>query len=363
MDTWATSSLSPQIVGRWLADPALYNKVFPFSLRPQAHEIIRTWAFYTIVKSNQHFSAIPWENVLISGWGLSGEGMGKISKSRGGGPMPPLEMIGRYSSDAVRYWAASTGTGKDAIISEEKIQMGARLVTKLWNVGRFSEPFIQQQATVEDMASLTPADRWILSKLQGLVRRATQAMQQYEYAGAKNEVEDFFWKDLADNYLEMAKQRLYNPAAAAHGGATYTLSQVFVNCLKMLAPFLPFVTDTLYRELFARSGGSPSIHRSAWPLPEARLEDSQAEQLGDVLVGIATAVRRYKSEQNISLGSELNRVQLAPDSPDLASALSGATVDLLSITRARQIEITTRLSAGSIELPTGIDGIKVGIEV
>ncbi len=177
-DTWATSALSPQIAGQaeftlgkrnGLASEAkqsdsqdgslpsphagqavslavtenkLYNQVFPYSLRPQAHEIIRTWAFYTIVKSLYHWDALPWENVLISGWGIAGEGMGKISKSRGGGPMPPLEMMGRYSADAVRYWAASTAPGKDAIISEEKIQMGARLANKLWNVARFAERFI-----------------------------------------------------------------------------------------------------------------------------------------------------------------------------------------------------------------------------
>src|SRR5579883_1755555 len=115
MDTWATSSMTPQIVGRWLSDPELYEKVFPMSLRPQAHEIIRTWAFDTIVKSLYHFGKLPWKTVAISGWGLAGEGMGKISKSRGGGPMAPMQMIEKYSSDAVRYWAASTGFGKDSI--------------------------------------------------------------------------------------------------------------------------------------------------------------------------------------------------------------------------------------------------------
>ena len=123
MDTWATSSLTPQIAGQWLKNPDLYHKVAPFSLRPQAHEIIRTWAFYTLAKSKFHFDEIPWSDALISGWGIAGEGMGKISKSRGGGPMPPMEMIQQYSADAVRYWAASTGPGKDAIISEEKIHI------------------------------------------------------------------------------------------------------------------------------------------------------------------------------------------------------------------------------------------------
>ena len=146
--------------------------------------------------------------MLISGWGIAGEGMGKISKSRGGGPMPPMEMIERYSADAVRYWAASTGPGKDAVISEEKIQMGAKLVTKLWNVARFSERFLEgytPQAAGDLAGQFTPADRWILARLQQLIRRVTALFQDYDYAAAKSEVEIFFWRDLADNYLEMCK--------------------------------------------------------------------------------------------------------------------------------------------------------------
>jgi valyl-tRNA synthetase len=210
--------------------------------------------------------------------------------------------------------------------------------------------------------SLTPADRWILSKLSGLIRRATQAMLAYEYASAKNEVESFFWKDLADNYLEMAKQRLYSKAAPGHDGAAYTLYHLLLNCSKMLAPFLPYVTESLFRQLFARHEGAASIHRSRWPEPLARFENLEAEQLGETLVEIATAVRRYKSEQNLSLGSELNRVQLAPNSPALASSLTGAASDLMSVTRARQIEVSARLSSGLVELSCGDGAVKVGIE-
>ena len=142
MDTWATSSLSPQIAGHWSRDEQLYEQVFPYSLRPQAHEIIRTWAFYTIVKSHYHFNAVPWRNVAISGWALAPAGTGKISKSRGGGPAAPMEMIEQYSADALRYWAASTGPGRDSIIDEQKIEAGARFITKLWNVARFSQRFL-----------------------------------------------------------------------------------------------------------------------------------------------------------------------------------------------------------------------------
>ncbi|OGO65871.1 MAG: valine--tRNA ligase, partial [Chloroflexi bacterium RBG_19FT_COMBO_47_9] len=159
MDTWATSSMSPQIVGGWLDESgqSLYAKVFPFSLRPQGHEIIRTWAFYPIVKSHFHFHCLPWKDVLISGWGLAGEGMGKISKSRGGGPMPPIEMIEKYSADAVRYWAASSSPGRDAVISEEKIQAGARLITKLWNVARFCERFLEGYTPGLMLTDISPA--------------------------------------------------------------------------------------------------------------------------------------------------------------------------------------------------------------
>jgi len=349
MDTWATSSMTPQIVGRYQADadgdPAgLYGKVFPFSLRPQAHEIIRTWAFYTIVKTKFHFNQLPWKDVLISGWGIAGQGMGKISKSKGGGPLPPLEMIERHSADAVRYWAASTGTGKDAIISEEKIEMGTRLVNKLWNVARFSARFLEDYLPGEPRPYLSPADRWILSRTQRLIRRASSYFLSYDYAAAKNEVEVFFWGDLADNYLEMCKQRLYGDQdGPGRNGARYSLHLVLRTVLMLLAPILPFVTDEIYRNLFLTGTTSGTIHTTAWPKPDPELEDDQAESIGEQLVAIATAVRRYKSERNLSLGSELTRLQLASASGDVdqLSALAGwleqSGPDLMSITRAGEI--------------------------
>ncbi|MBE3144774.1 MAG: valine--tRNA ligase, partial [Planctomycetes bacterium] len=318
MDTWATSSLSPQIVGQWLSDPELYHQTFPMSLRPQGHEIIRTWAFYTIAKSWLHFGQVPWKDALISGWALAGEGMGKISKSRGGGPMPPQEMIERYSADAVRYWAASTSPGKDAIISEEKIQAGSRLVTKLWNVARFCEPFLADSHSVGLSPIFTPADRWILSSLQSLIHSTTADFQAYEYTNAKNGIENFFFHELADNYLEMAKQRLYDAASPYHVGACYTLGLILQSVLKLLAPVMPYITETIYQTLFAAEEGIPSIHRAAWPGVDARFVDEQFAQDGETLVQIASAVRRYKSEHNLSLGHEINLIQLAAGDSRLA---------------------------------------------
>lgn len=356
MDTWFTSSLSPQIAGQWSLPTAagttdsLYEKVYPFSLRPQAHEIIRTWAFYTIVKSHYHFGRLPWTNVAISGWGLAPEGTAKLSKSRGGGPMPPLDMIAQYSADAVRYWTASTALGKDAVISEEKIQAGAKLVNKLWNVARFSSRFLEdgdwrQAVTSKSSASITPADRWILARTQQVIQRVTDLFQAYDYASAKSEIEAFFWRDLADNYLEMAKKRLYDGGVEAEG-AQMALYTALLTTIKLFAPLLPFVTEQIYLGLFAEMDGMDSIHRAAWPQVQDQWWDETAVSYGDVLIEIATTVRRYKSDHSLALGTELAQLHLAAGDPTLHEALAASKADLISITRAQTIHIHHQLPAG-----------------
>lgn len=361
MDVWATSSMTPQIVGQWLADPALYQQVFPFALRPQAHEIIRTWAFYTIVKSLYQFGALPWREVAISGWGLAPSGVGKISKSRGGGPMSPDEMIDRYSADAVRYWAAGAGFGKDTIISEERIQAGAKLVTKLWNVARFAERVLANSASpdapFDAPPTLAPADRWLLARLRRLVERVTTLFTEYDYATARAEAESFFWTTLADNYLEMAKMRLYDATDPQAAGARYALRTTLLTILKLFAPFLPYVTEEIYTTLFTDEDGS--IHRAAWPtlatLPPGEADDEATERAGDTLVAIATAVRRYKSENGLSLGRELARLQIATDDATLADWLRASVTDLRSITRAATVEMSDQLDPSLQELAA--DGV------
>jgi valyl-tRNA synthetase len=360
MDTWATSSMTPQIAGRWLVDKELYEMVFPMSLRPQGHEIIRTWAFYTIVKSYHEFGVLPWKEVAISGWGLAGEGAGKISKSRGGGPMSPMGMIEKYSADAVRYWAASTGLGRDAIISEEKIAVGARLVTKLWNVARFSERFLEEYRVPTELPAFTPTDRWLLSRTQRLILRASELFRSYDYAAAKSETESFFWRELADNYLEMSKERLYDASNEMHEGARYTLYHVFLAVLKLFAPFLPYVTETIYKSLFAGSEGTESIHVASWPQADEAMIDDKAEAAGELLVDLATAVRRYKSESNISLGAELQRLQLATTDPAIAEMLQEARADIKSVTRASIIEVSQTLDPDVEQIKTEGE-VKVGL--
>lgn len=354
MDTWATSSMSPQIVGRWLDEgESLYAIVFPFSLRPQAHDIIRTWTFYTVLKSIYHFGVLPWKDVAISGWGIAAPGTGKISKSRGGGPMAPLEMVELYSADAVRYWAASTGPGKDAVISEEKIQMGVKLINKLWNVARFAERFITGYTIPAEMPCLSPADRWILSRTHKLIRRMRYLLEAYDYAAAKSELESFFWTELADNYLEMCKQRLYGEANPSRAAAVYTVYQVLGVIIQLFAPFFPYVTEEIYRALFMGQGRfqAASIHNTTWLKEDSLMIDEVAEKVGIKLMEIATTVRRYKSDHNLPLGGELLRVKLAVVDSSLAAALRESLEDLSSVTRARLIEVEVKEGAEeSIEI-------------
>jgi valyl-tRNA synthetase len=365
MDTWATSSLSPQIAGGYFSDPALYTRVFPFALRPQAHEIIRTWAFYTILKSLHHFGEIPWASVAISGWGLAPEGSGKISKSKGGGGLAPAEVLRMYSADAARYWAASTGPGKDSVISEEKMRTGLKLAAKLWSVARFAERFIAAGKGHPPHDELAPADRWILSLAERLVRRTTTLLEGGDWAAAKAEIEVFFWRDLADNYLELAKARLYEVRSPGHTAAAHTLRSVLLVTLKLFAPFLPYVTEAIYQGLFvegtAANGGMRSIHRTRWPVADETLISTDAEAVGAALVAVATATRRYKSERGLSLGAELAALHLATDDAALAAALRASEADLRSVTRARAISVAERLGDG--QGPLTIEGpVRVAVE-
>jgi valyl-tRNA synthetase len=330
------------------------------NLRPQAHEIIRTWAFYTIVKSYYHFGVLPWKDIAISGWVVEGKGGGKISKSRGGSLKQPMEMIEKYSADAVRYWAASTGLGRDTTVNEEKITTGSKLVTKLWNVAKFSQRFLDSYELPDELPDFTPTDRWMLSRTQGLIQCVTELFRNYDYAAAKSETESFFWRELADNYLEMSKERLYDGTNQLRDGARYTLYRVLLTVIKLLAPILPYITETIYQALFVTIEGGGSIHTSGWPVAIESLLSERADAAGEALIEVATAIRRYKSESNISLGTELKRVQLATTDSEIARMLQEARADIISVTRARQIEVRESLDADLVVVKTE-GGIKVGL--
>ena len=291
--------------------------------------------------------------------------MGKISKSRGGGPMAPMEMIERYSADAVRYWAASAGPGKDAVISEEKIQNGARLATKLWNVAQFSARFLQrlsaqQIATRQRLHACRPLDPG--PRCSSDPPHYDALPENYDYAAAKSEVEDFFWRDLADNYLEMCKLRLYDADHPQRSGALQALHSASAEYAQAVGADPALRDRRNLPGLVCSRRGEPARFdpHHAWPDPDPALEDEQAEDFGKLLVQIATAVRRYKSEHNLALGSELARLQIRPGQnrrrrtrPGRRRQWRSAIPDLKGVTRAREIELATALDPRLERLASG----------
>ncbi|GCE06864.1 valine--tRNA ligase [Dictyobacter aurantiacus] len=339
MDTWATSSCTPLLIGRWLDDPAWFRQHFPASLRAQAHDIIRTWAFYTIVKALYHCDAVPWKEIMLSGHGLSSERT-KVSKSKGNGSLDPTTVIEQESADALRYWATSVKPGQDTPFSPESIANGRRLVTKLWNACRFAEGRLHDldASTLSTIpAGMLPTDHWLLARLAQTITFATRELEQGDYAAARMEVERFFWSDLCDNYLELVKSRLYQDEGDGRRAAQWTLYHALLGVLKLLAPYLPFITEELYLGLFQSWDGAASIHTSAWPTAPADWLDPQAEREGQLLLEILRSVRRQKAELGISVGGPLESLRITTSAASLPM-LQAASSDLQSVTRTRYIE-------------------------
>jgi valyl-tRNA synthetase len=361
LDTWATSSLTPQIIGTLVEPLGVSAEEFdrryrPMTLRPNAHDIIRTWDFYTIVRSLLHSGDIPWTDVLISGHALDPSGK-KISKSKLKAAEDPGPTLEQFSADAVRYWSAGVRTGGDTALSEDVFKDGSRLVTKLWNAAKLALAHLEGYVPgAEPPPGLNATDRWLLARLHATVARATAAMDEYEYAAAKAEVERFFWRDLCDNYLELVKQyRLYDDTDAvpvpeeARDGARYVLHHALLSVLKMLAPFMPHVTEEIYLAGFAAAEGAPSIHLARWPTAHPGWADPSAEEAGEALIQIVEAVRRWKAERQLSVGAPI--VELRLDcATALADPLGGAVLDLRSATRAQRIEITPTAEPGPLRL-------------
>lgn len=338
MDTWATSSCTPLIIGRWTDDPAWFAQHFPASLRPQGHDIIRTWAFYTIVKALYHTDDVPWQQIMLSGHALS-EKRGKISKSKEHNEAGPMALIEQGSADALRYWATSVRAGNDTPFQPDMLTNGRRLVTKLWNASRFAERHLtnlERGRLAEEPAHLLPADRWLLSRLAHTIAYATSELERNEYATARAEIERFFWSDFCDNYLELIKARLYNDAGPKRNAARWTLYHALLTVLKMLAPYMPYITEAIYQGLFRKLEGTDSIHIAAWPTPHSEWIDEQAEDIGKILLALLHQVRRYKAEQNMSVGAEIPALRIVVR-PAIRALLAESSIDIKSATRAREI--------------------------
>lgn len=308
MDTWATSSLTPQIAGGWQWDEDLFERVFPMDLRPQAHEIIRTWLFSTVVRAHLEEGTLPWRNVAISGWILDPDRK-KMSKSVGN-VVTPLGLLEQYGSDAVRYWAASGRPGTDTAFDTGQIKIGRRLAIKILNASRFVLGLGEDGGEVTE-----PIDLSMLARLGEVVRDATEAFEAYDYTRALERTERFFW-EFCDDYLELVKARAYEggaPARSAHAALRRALDVM----LRLFAPFLPFVTEEVWS--WWREG---SVHRAAWP-EAARLGAGSdggpggATELLPAVAAVLGHVRRAKSDARLSMRAEVARLTVTGGLADL----------------------------------------------
>jgi valyl-tRNA synthetase len=332
MDTWATSSLTPQINEKW-GEKDEREGFMPMSLRPQAHDIIRTWAFYTITKAYLHSDDIPWKDVMMSGHALNPSGE-KMSKSKGNVEGDPLLALGRYSADELRYWSCSSKLGSDVLFSQEVLGDGRRLVTKLWNAIKFAASRLENYDP-EIEPELRPYDRWILSRFTIATESATSGMEKYEYSVAMDKAEYFFWKVLCDNYLEIAKKRLYSDDdPSGKQSAQYALYRVLYGSLRLFAPVLVHVTEELYQAIFKKSEGHESLHLAPWPDPDYM--DEEALKYGDMSLQIIERARKFKSEQNLSMAAPLKALDIEIPREDL-DGLRSLQDDLMNVTRAESI--------------------------
>lgn len=357
MDTWATSSVTPQINSHAINETSLINyerhsKLYPADLRPQAHEIIRTWAFYTIAKSLLHENTAPWKNVMISGWCLD-KNKAKMSKSKGN-VVTPMNLIENKGSDVVRYWSATSKLGADIVYSEPLLDVGKRLMTKLWNASKFVSAHLadinHDSINLNEVARIM--DRWLISRLHRTIAKTTLAFEQYEYFEARRAMEKFFWDDLCDNYLEIVKTRIYNQQASDNEGqksAQITLSYTMEILLRLFAPIIPHITEELYYTIFPEYQTKGSIHRMGnWPNIDQKAEYSKENELGNLFVEILELVRKAKAEKKVSIKYPIDKLIISIPS-DIKELFKGEILtDLQNVTTSQIICLTNELSKNEL---------------
>lgn len=336
LDTWATSSLTPNINAKTI------YPIVPMDLRPQGHEIIRTWAFYTIVQSFLHNKSIPWNNIMLSGWCLANN-KEKMSKSKGN-VIEPLNLLEIFGADAIRYWASNTSLGADTVYSEETIKIGKKLINKIFNASKLIYSLLDNNnndnantttISVDQGTSISMIsdriDLWIIFKLKRCISNYEEFMDKYEYNHAKNCIENFFTKDFCDNYIEIVKTRAYTKDHMNNNSAIQTLLFSLIASLKAFAPFFPYITDIIYRTIYRTilQKHDKSIHiKNNWiDLDEINhktrtnnMLDYQLESFGDAILEILKNTREWKTNKGISIKKMIKEITVTTNNLMLSEA-------------------------------------------
>ena len=301
-DTWATSSVTTLINARYGEPQDCTDELLPMGMRSQAHEIIRTWAFYSIVKSLYHTGRIPWRDIMISGFVLAKPGE-KISKSKNNSADSPIALVETHSADAVRYWAANSRLGTDTFFSEDELKLSKRFIQKLYNAAKFAILQLTdfQKPETYDESDLLPVDQWILQRVNETTKKAAELLYEYEIGQARHEIDTLFWKDFCDYYIEIAKERLYQPQK--HGERQQYSGQIalyysLLGILKLYAIYTPYVTEYIYQEFYRSYENEISLHLTQW---ETRQTKQCYIDFGEHLKSVIAAVRRDKTERQLSM--------------------------------------------------------------
>ncbi|MGE0307793.1 MAG: class I tRNA ligase family protein, partial [Acidimicrobiia bacterium] len=346
MDTWATSSLSPQIAGRWEDDPELFSRVFPMDLRPQSHEIIRTWLFSTVVRAHLEHGSLPWANASISGWILDPDRK-KMSKSKGN-VVTPIDLLEKYGSDAIRYWAACARPGVDTAFDEGQMKIGRKLANKLLNVSKFVLG-LGEVATGVDIAvaSVTePIDLALLARMSDLIGEATKAFDDYDYARALERTEAMFWS-FCDDHVELVKSRAYGSLGeAAQQSALVSLRLALSAFQRLFAPFLPFVAEEVWG--WWQDG---SVHTTSWP---ESFGVSADQRIGDDAAWLLGEIRRAKTEAKRSMRAPVATL-VATVGTEMRSRLELVAADLKQAGNVDSFTLATGDGEPTVAIELGED--------
>lgn len=340
MDTWATSSLTPQIAGGWITNPELYAKVYPMDLRPQGQDIIRTWLFSTVVRSHLEEDALPWAHTAISGWILDPDRK-KMSKSKGN-VVTPMGLLTDHGSDAVRYWAACARLGTDTAFEVGQMKIGRRLAIKILNASKFVLSMAADRDASVSLASAVtnPLDQSLLVALGSVVDRATQALTEYDHTRALEVTETFFWT-FCDDYVELVKDRAYGSDGNDPEGqlsARTTLATVLDVVLRLFAPFLPFATEEVWSWYH-----QTSIHHAVWPRNadvSFAADTTDDERVLPAAGRALAALRKVKSEAKVSMRTEISTASLQAPAGDIFG-IEAARVDIMAAGRVCELTIMT----------------------